>query len=166
MTEERKAAAGDAQVPGRQAQTTEQLPAEVRDLLAAVAEALDIPMPDITDDAERQHRTVLVRRTTDVRIVLQVLLDAAGVDLAALADDAAVIRARTAAVPVTYPMWQDRPSCARCGRPFDPADPRFDGRAQHRDTPWCRQCIDNCHEGSPEHVCVICDPSRYGGGVR
>jgi hypothetical protein len=54
--------------------------------------------------------------------------------------------------------------CARCRRPFDPADKAFDGRARYRETPHCRACVDNCHEGSAEHVCVICEPKRYGGG--
>jgi hypothetical protein len=53
--------------------------------------------------------------------------------------------------------------CGRCHKPFDPADARFDGHARHGDTPWCRQCIDNCHEGSAEHTCGICEPKRYGG---
>jgi hypothetical protein len=54
-------------------------------------------------------------------------------------------------------------ACGRCRKPFDPADTRFDGAAQYGTTPWCRSCVDNCHEGSAEHVCVICDPARYGG---
>ena len=53
--------------------------------------------------------------------------------------------------------------CQRCQTPFDPADTRFDGRARHTDTPFCRSCVDNCHDGGTEHVCVICDPQRYGG---
>jgi hypothetical protein len=56
--------------------------------------------------------------------------------------------------------------CRRCRKPFDPADTRFDGRARYQDTPWCRTCIDTCHEGSAEHVCVICEPARYGGETR
>lgn len=46
--------------------------------------------------------------------------------------------------------------CGRCGTAFDPTDTSFDGRARYRQTPWCNGCIDNCHEGSAEHVCVIC----------
>jgi hypothetical protein len=141
------------------------LPAEVRDLLGAVVEALDIPMPDITDAAGREHRAVLVRRTTEVRIVLQVLLDAKAADLTALTHDAGVIRARTAAAPVGYPVWQDRvPACGRCRQPFDPADARFDGHAQHGTTPFCRGCVDRCHESTDAfHVCPVCDESRRGG---
>lgn len=53
--------------------------------------------------------------------------------------------------------------CGRCRTPFDPADTRFDGRARHVETPWCRRCMDNCRDGSAEHTCVICNPARYGG---
>jgi hypothetical protein len=53
--------------------------------------------------------------------------------------------------------------CRRCHKPFDPADTTFDGRARHNDSPWCRSCVDNSHDGGTEHVCVICDPKRYGG---
>lgn len=38
--------------------------------------------------------------------------------------------------------------------------------AAEQDTPWCHSCVDNCHDGSAEHVCVICDPQRYGGEGR
>ncbi|MEV4915458.1 hypothetical protein AB0K47_01265 [Streptomyces tirandamycinicus] len=54
-------------------------------------------------------------------------------------------------------------ACARCRKPFDHADLRHDGAGQYASTPWCRRCIDHCHDGSTEHVCVICDPARYGG---
>lgn len=53
--------------------------------------------------------------------------------------------------------------CGRCRKPFDQDDPAFDGRARHRGTPYCRGCVDACHDGGSEHVCVICDPKRYGG---
>lgn len=56
--------------------------------------------------------------------------------------------------------------CQRCGHAFDPSDTRFDGHGRYRNTVFCRSCVDNCHEGSAEHVCVICDPKRYGGEVR
>ncbi|MFI2431967.1 hypothetical protein [Streptomyces sp. NPDC018693] len=61
---------------------------------------------------------------------------------------------------------RERQRCRRCRADFDPADTAFDGRARHRDTPWCRRCVDNCHEGGTEHVCVICEPQRYGGEGR
>lgn len=82
---------------------SDQLPPEVRELLAAVVEALDVPLPDITDAAERAHYRVLQRRATDTRVVLATLLEFNGPDLA---QDSAVIRQRTAEAPVDYPLWE------------------------------------------------------------
>ncbi|MEU0041041.1 hypothetical protein [Streptomyces sp. NPDC006333] len=56
-------------------------------------------------------------------------------------------------------------ACKRCHRPFDPNDARFDGHARHRETPFCRRCTDNCHNGGAEHVCLVCEPLRYGGAT-
>lgn len=50
--------------------------------------------------------------------------------------------------------------CGRCRKPFDPTDTRFDGRARYGETPWCRSCVDNCHESQVEHACPVCDPAR------
>jgi hypothetical protein len=50
--------------------------------------------------------------------------------------------------------------CGRCKRVFDPADRRFDGRAQHHQTGHCRECISNCHEAGADHRCVICVPPQ------
>jgi hypothetical protein len=48
-------------------------------------------------------------------------------------------------------------ACGKCKTPFDPADARFDGHARHRDTPWCRRCVDFCHDTEiADHRCVIC----------
>ncbi|MFD7516058.1 hypothetical protein ACFV85_14825 [Streptomyces niveus] len=48
-------------------------------------------------------------------------------------------------------------SCAKCRTAFDPTDGRFDGRARHARTPYCRHCIDRCHESTDAfHVCAIC----------
>ncbi|MET8475396.1 hypothetical protein ABZY90_19730 [Streptomyces sp. NPDC006422] len=47
--------------------------------------------------------------------------------------------------------------CAKCKAPFDPTDTRFDGHAQERDTPYCRRCVDCCHDTEiADHRCVIC----------
>ncbi|MFI1165600.1 hypothetical protein ACH4UM_18790 [Streptomyces sp. NPDC020801] len=44
-----------------------------------------------------------------------------------------------------------------CRRPFDPADTRFDGHARHAATPFCRCCVDVCHESTDAfHVCAVC----------
>lgn len=48
-------------------------------------------------------------------------------------------------------------SCGKCRQPFDPTDTRFDGHAQHKLTPYCRRCVDLCHDNeSADHRCVIC----------
>ncbi|MGW1615755.1 hypothetical protein ACWCQZ_41165 [Streptomyces sp. NPDC002285] len=49
-------------------------------------------------------------------------------------------------------------ACGKCRQPFDPADTRFDGHARHKETPFCRSCIDLCHDATDAfHRCVICD---------
>lgn len=54
--------------------------------------------------------------------------------------------------------------CARCRRTFDPDDTRFDGRAKHGTTPFCRSCVDRCHESTDAfHACPVCD---RGGETR
>ncbi|MFK0018238.1 hypothetical protein [Streptomyces sp. NPDC090798] len=48
-------------------------------------------------------------------------------------------------------------SCGKCKQPFDPADTRFDGRARYHLTPYCRGCVDRCHDNEiADHRCVIC----------
>ncbi|WP_435252201.1 hypothetical protein [Streptomyces tendae] len=48
-------------------------------------------------------------------------------------------------------------ACAKCKTPFDPDDTSFDGRGQHYRTPYCRRCVDRCHESTDaSHACVIC----------
>jgi hypothetical protein len=49
--------------------------------------------------------------------------------------------------------------CAKCKTPFDPTDTRFvDSRARYNDTPFCRSCVDRCHDSTDAfHRCVICD---------
>lgn len=47
--------------------------------------------------------------------------------------------------------------CGRCHQRFESAGPAFDGRARYGDTPYCRRCIDRCHESTDSaHTCVIC----------
>ncbi|MFF0484120.1 hypothetical protein [Streptomyces sp. NPDC004435] len=83
------------------------LPADVADLLTAVVEALDLPIPSIETADERKHYRLLENRTMHARIALQSLLrHRAHPDLA---DDAAYIRRCTAEHPVTYtPYKSDR----------------------------------------------------------
>jgi hypothetical protein len=68
---------------------------------------------------------------------------------------AAVLRQDLAGPPA-----EEQPAaeaCGKCRQPFDSADTRFDGRARHYLTPYCRGCVDRCHDNeSADHRCVIC----------
>jgi hypothetical protein len=146
----------------------------VRDLLAAIAAALDVPLADQADDNLTAY-ALLRRRADEARIIAASVVP--GVDARYIAGAAVQLRDWIAESPVTYRTWQNRTvqaadeepeadtsdACGKCKQPFDPADTRFDGHARHRDTAWCRSCVDNCGDGGTEHVCVICDPARYGG---
>lgn len=55
--------------------------------------------------------------------------------------------------------------CGRCGRPFGPTDSRWGGHARYGDTPWCRACIDRCHESTDAgHQCAVCRAADAQGG--
>lgn len=70
----------------------------VADVLAAIVEALDVPMPAVDEADERAHYRLLDNRAADVRIVLAALLRHPG----PLDNTADIIRRRTADQPVTY----------------------------------------------------------------
>ncbi|MFF4433041.1 hypothetical protein ACFYZ4_28275 [Streptomyces sp. NPDC001513] len=72
--------------------------AAVTDLLRAVVEALDVPLPSVAEDDERVYHRLLERRASDVRIVLDVMLRRDGDPW----ENASIIRRRTAQEPVTY----------------------------------------------------------------
>ena len=127
---------------------------ELRQLLEVVLEA--VTLPHDTPDYDRR----ILDRALWVRAALK---GALAEDPANIGWDADYLRSKLTAEE-TDAAERERNQCRRCRRPFDPADTRFDGRARHRDTAYCRACVDNCHEGGAEHVCVICDPARYGGG--
>ncbi|QRX92038.1 hypothetical protein [Streptomyces noursei] len=79
------------------------LPEAVVALLRAVQQALDIPLPDVTDGDERAYATLLQRRSVDVRVILAgVLHDGHKVGLAAES-----LRSWTAERPITYTPWAD-----------------------------------------------------------
>ncbi|MEV7530961.1 hypothetical protein [Streptomyces hydrogenans] len=50
------------------------LPSEVTTLVAAILEALDLPLPSVEDADERKHYRVLEKRAQDVSIGLSMLL--------------------------------------------------------------------------------------------
>jgi hypothetical protein len=55
-------------------------------------------------------------------------------------------------------------TCGQCRKPFDPTDTLWDGRARHGDTPFCRACVDRCHDTEiADHRCQICaTPAERG----
>ncbi|MFF9339302.1 hypothetical protein ACF1CG_05955 [Streptomyces sp. NPDC014773] len=72
----------------------------VTELLTAVMEALDIPLPSNDEDDEDAYHGILDERVAGVRIAVSVLLEGPG--LWFLEDTARYIRERTAQHPVTY----------------------------------------------------------------
>ncbi|MEH0574348.1 hypothetical protein QBA54_07590 [Streptomyces sp. B21-108] len=48
-------------------------------------------------------------------------------------------------------------ACGKCRQPFDATDTRFDGHNRFYLTPYCRGCVDACHDTEiADHRCVIC----------
>lgn len=55
------------------------------------------------------------------------------------------------------PAVEASETCGKCKQPFNPADTRFDGHARYHLTPYCRRCVDLCHDNEiADHRCVIC----------
>jgi hypothetical protein len=150
------------------------IPEPMRALLAALAEALNAPLAaDLADDATRYR--ILRHRAENAEIAIGSVLKHGMEDLEG---STRWLREATAAEPVTYTVWQQpagqgekdthtgestpQPvdACGRCKKPFDPTDTRWDGHARHRDTPFCRSCVDRCHESTDAfHRCPICAPA-------
>jgi hypothetical protein len=126
---------------------------DLRQLLAVVLDALTIPNGDYDYDQRIDARARIARVTVG---------EALAESPAQLGWNADFLRQRLAAEQAEADE-RAKNRCGRCSQPFDAADTRFDGRARYGETRYCRSCVDNCHEGSAEHVCRICDPARYGG---
>jgi hypothetical protein len=63
---------------------------------------------------------------------------------------------RAAAAPPTPDTGSDQ-RCRNCARLFDPDDTTFDGAAQSGTSPWCRGCVDSCHDNEiADHRCPVC----------
>ncbi|MFE2967541.1 hypothetical protein ACFXKC_28485 [Streptomyces sp. NPDC059340] len=78
----------------------------------------------------------------DPGTVLHAVLDRLGIALPGAAEQPAV---------------EASEACGKCKQPFDPSDTRFDGRARYHLTPYCRGCVDRCHDTEiADHRCVIC----------
>ncbi|MDL2080778.1 hypothetical protein QNN03_30470 [Streptomyces sp. GXMU-J15] len=77
------------------------LPAPVVALLRAVHDALDVPLPGLTDADERAHAVLLHQRAREAWIVLGYVLD----DGHEVGPSAESLRAWTARNPVEYTPW-------------------------------------------------------------
>jgi len=85
--------------------TPDSLPAPVTELLAAVAEALKLPIPS-TDPADgRAYEALLVQRATHVWILLESMLEHPHV---AIDKDAADVRTHIERTPVTYTTFDEQ----------------------------------------------------------
>ncbi len=82
------------------------LSSDILDLLAAIRDHVDVPLPGTDDADERAWRTLMYRRLTELHTSLDVALSAKWADTTDPADEAAYIRARTAATPVTYAVFE------------------------------------------------------------
>ncbi|MDX3708765.1 hypothetical protein PV733_07225 [Streptomyces europaeiscabiei] len=126
---------------------------DLRQLLAVVLDALTVP-----NDADDYDQRIDAR----ARIARVTVGEALAESPDQLGWNADFLRQRLATEQAEADE-RAKIRCGRCHQPFDSTDTRFDGRARYGETPYCRSCVDNCHEGSAEHVCRICDPQRYGG---
>ncbi|MFJ2631081.1 hypothetical protein ACIO6U_03830 [Streptomyces sp. NPDC087422] len=80
------------------------LSSDVVDLLAAIRDALDVPLPGVEDRDERRFCRLMDDRRSAVYATLKALLDER--DPRIIARDAEYIRRRTADTPITYTVWQ------------------------------------------------------------
>ncbi|WP_153813467.1 hypothetical protein [Streptomyces sp. SUK 48] len=80
------------------------LPEPVVSLLRAVHDALDLPLPGLTDADERAYHVLMHDRASRARIVLAGVL----ADRHDLGPADAMLREWTAGAPVTYTPWIDR----------------------------------------------------------
>jgi hypothetical protein len=78
-------------------------PESAVELLRAVYDALDVPLPGLTDEDERAYASLVARRVRDARVVLACVLND-GHKAGAAAES---LRAWTAQEPVTYTPWTD-----------------------------------------------------------
>ncbi|MFJ9826022.1 hypothetical protein ACIRSU_16855 [Streptomyces sp. NPDC101160] len=74
----------------------------VMDLVAAIVEALTVPLPSLAPADERAHYRLLDNRTAELRATLMGVLKHPG----PLDDTATIIRRGVADLPVTYPPFR------------------------------------------------------------
>lgn len=85
--------------------TPDSLPAPVTDLLAAIAEALDLPLPSTELADEQAHHVLLRLRVSHVRILLEAMLDHPHVPID---QDAADVRTHIEKNPVAYTTYNEQ----------------------------------------------------------
>lgn len=150
---------------------------DLRQLLEAVLEAVTLP----TDTPEHARRMEI--RADWVRATVKGALadDPAGIGWHAdylrgklrTEETEATERAAKASVDRAFPtvaaflagerakpvgQAQAGNRCARCRWTFDPHDKKHDGRARHRETPFCNRCVDLCQDSeSADHWCPVDD---------
>ncbi|MFF8989557.1 hypothetical protein ACF09H_06260 [Streptomyces sp. NPDC014983] len=84
------------------------LPEPVVALLRAVYDALDLPLPGLTDADERAYHVLMHDRASLARVVLSGVL----VNGHNLGPAAAMLNQWTAGAPVTYTPWRDKGGAA------------------------------------------------------
>ncbi|KOG72933.1 hypothetical protein ADK77_10245 [Streptomyces antibioticus] len=84
------------------------LPEPAVTLLRAVHDALDLPLPGLTDTDERAYHVLLHDRASQARIILECVLTR-GHDFGPAAER---LTAWTAGEPVTYTPWTDKGGAA------------------------------------------------------
>ena len=96
-------------VPGSKPDVPEVCPADlpqpVRDLFAAIAESLDVPLASTDPDDGEAAAVLLTRRATHVRILLESFASHPDVPLN---KDAADVRAQIERTPVTYRTFAEQ----------------------------------------------------------
>lgn len=90
-------------IPGRPA--GDPVPAVVLDLLAAIRDAADVPLPGLDEADERAYHALMGQRLSDLHIALSVALSPQWIGTLDLADEVAAIRSRVDATPVTYTRY-------------------------------------------------------------
>jgi hypothetical protein len=106
MTELRHDRAADAAAKDSPTGAASTLSSDVLDLLAAIRDAVDVPLPSIDPAAESAYHRLMFKRLGELHSSLKVSLSAKWADDFDPVAEAAYIRKRTAAAAVTYTLWE------------------------------------------------------------
>ncbi|WP_240812564.1 hypothetical protein [Streptomyces sp. DASNCL29] len=142
--------------------------AEIRQMLDAVFPPVAVPSrAEVLAEAKREVVAWLLKKAGEYRATGKRQREADAVSVMASKIDRGAVRlfldeagkVTRDAGEITQPAEKGEPAdtCDRCRQPFDPSDARFDGRARHLYSPFCRRCVDRCHESTDAfHVCAVC----------